>query len=135
MRPVPLAQGARRAQRPDRRGRRPPAPPLPGLPALRHQPLPAGPAPGPLRLRQPARPHAAVPGRRQLVVRRGRRAPGRVLRPAHRRPDHPGLCYEEAGLLADWLHTAKAAGTALAAATGDLEFQTDGTMVNTWEGW
>ena len=45
------------------------------------------------------------------------------------------VCYEEAGLLADWLHTTKAAGATFAAAAGDLEFQTDGTMVNTWEGW
>src|SRR5262249_10058758 len=43
--------------------------------------------------------------------------------------------YAEAGLMADWLHTDKAAGAAFAAARGDLEFQTDGTMVNTWEGW
>ena len=45
------------------------------------------------------------------------------------------VCYQEAGLLADWLHTAPAAGTGFAAADGDIEFQTDGTMVNTWEGW
>jgi hypothetical protein len=45
------------------------------------------------------------------------------------------VCYEEAGLLADWLHTEPAAASAFAAAGGDIEFQTDGTMVNTWEGW
>jgi hypothetical protein len=45
------------------------------------------------------------------------------------------VCYQEAGLLADWLHTDPAAGAAFAAAPGDLEFQTDGTMVNTLEGW
>jgi hypothetical protein len=45
------------------------------------------------------------------------------------------VCYEEAGLAADWLHTDPAAGAGFAAAGGDLEFQTDGTMVNTWEGW
>ncbi|HYT91371.1 MAG TPA: ISLre2 family transposase, partial [Gemmataceae bacterium] len=45
------------------------------------------------------------------------------------------VCYEEAGLLADWLHTDQAAGAGFAAAAGDIEFQTDGTMVNTWEGW
>ncbi len=45
------------------------------------------------------------------------------------------VCYAEAGLLADWLHTAKAAGAGFAGARGDVEFQTDGTMVNTWEGW
>jgi hypothetical protein len=45
------------------------------------------------------------------------------------------VCHQEAGLLADWLHTDPAAGAGFAAAEGDLEFQTDGTMVNTWEGW
>jgi hypothetical protein len=45
------------------------------------------------------------------------------------------VCYQEAGLLADWLHTDKAAGASFAAAAGDIEFQTDGTMVNTWESW
>ncbi len=37
--------------------------------------------------------------------------------------------------MADWLHGDRAAGAAFAAAAGDVEFQTDGTMVNTWEGW
>ena len=37
--------------------------------------------------------------------------------------------------MADWLHTDPAAGAGFAAAGGDIEFQTDGTMVNTWEGW
>jgi hypothetical protein len=45
------------------------------------------------------------------------------------------VCFEEAGLVADWLHTDPAAGADFAAAGGDVEFQTDGTMVNTWEGW
>lgn len=45
------------------------------------------------------------------------------------------VCYQEAGLMADWLHGDKAAGAGFAAADGDIEFQTDGTMVNTWEGW
>jgi len=45
------------------------------------------------------------------------------------------VCYEEAGRLADWLHTGPDVGAGFAAAGGDLEFQTDGTMVNTWEGW
>jgi hypothetical protein len=45
------------------------------------------------------------------------------------------VCYEEAGLMARWLHTDPAAGAGFAAAGGDIEFQTDGTMVNTWEGW
>jgi hypothetical protein len=37
--------------------------------------------------------------------------------------------------MADWLHTAGAAGDGFAAAAGDVELQTDGTVVNTWEGW
>ncbi len=45
------------------------------------------------------------------------------------------VCHEEAGLLADWLHGDPAAGAPFAQADGDIEFQTDGTMVNTWEGW
>jgi hypothetical protein len=45
------------------------------------------------------------------------------------------VCHEEAGLLADWLHADPAAGAGFAAAAGDIEFQTDGTMVNTPEGW
>jgi hypothetical protein len=45
------------------------------------------------------------------------------------------VCHREAGLMADWLHAGAAAGAAFAAAEGDVEFQTDGTMVNTWEGW
>jgi hypothetical protein len=45
------------------------------------------------------------------------------------------VCFAEAGLLADWLHTDPAAGADFAAAAGDIEFQTDGTMVNTWDGW
>src|SRR6185295_3078320 len=32
-------------------------------------------------------------------------------------------------------HTDPGAGAGFAAAAGDLEFQTDGTMVNTWQGW
>jgi hypothetical protein len=37
--------------------------------------------------------------------------------------------------MAGWLHTDPAAGDGFAAAAGDVAFQTDGTMVNTWEGW
>ena len=37
--------------------------------------------------------------------------------------------------MAGWLHAGAAAGAGFAAAAGDVEFQTDGTMVNTWEGW
>jgi hypothetical protein len=45
------------------------------------------------------------------------------------------VCYEEAGLMADWLHSGAAAGAGFAVAGGDVEFQTDGTLVNTWQGW
>jgi hypothetical protein len=45
------------------------------------------------------------------------------------------VCHEEAGLLADWLHHDAAVGAGFQTAAGDIEFQTDGTMVNTWEGW
>jgi hypothetical protein len=45
------------------------------------------------------------------------------------------VCHQEAGRLADWLHTGKGAGAGFAAAAGDVEFQADGTMANTWEGW
>jgi hypothetical protein len=45
------------------------------------------------------------------------------------------VCFAEAGLMADWRHHAPAAGAPFAAAAGDAEFQTDGTKVNTWEGW
>jgi hypothetical protein len=37
--------------------------------------------------------------------------------------------------MAGWLHGDPAAGAGFAQAEGDVEFQTDGTMVNTWEGW
>ena len=39
--------------------------------------------------------------------------------------------------MADWLHADPQAGpaTGFTGAGGDIEFQTDGTMVNTWEGW
>jgi hypothetical protein len=45
------------------------------------------------------------------------------------------VCHEEAGLVADWLHYDPAVGSTFQSAAGDSEFQTDGTMVNTWEGW
>jgi hypothetical protein len=45
------------------------------------------------------------------------------------------VCFEEAGLLADWLHRDPAVGEGFRQAPGDAEFYTDGTMVNTWEGW
>jgi hypothetical protein len=45
------------------------------------------------------------------------------------------VCQQEAGALADWLHADPAAGAAFRRAEGDSEFYTDGTMVNTWEGW
>ncbi len=37
--------------------------------------------------------------------------------------------------MADWLHQGQAAGAGFAQAEGDVEFQADGTMVNTWDGW
>jgi hypothetical protein len=46
------------------------------------------------------------------------------------------VCHDEAGLMADWLHTDAAVGRAFATADGEVEFQTDGTMVNTTaDGW
>ena len=46
------------------------------------------------------------------------------------------VCHDEAGLMADWLHTDLSVGRAFAAADGEIEFQTDGTMVNTTaDGW
>jgi hypothetical protein len=45
------------------------------------------------------------------------------------------VCHAEARAVADWSHADKAAGAGFAAAAGDVEFQTDGTMVNTWDGW
>jgi hypothetical protein len=46
------------------------------------------------------------------------------------------VCHAEAGRLADWLHDGPVAGAGFAAAGGDIEFQTDGTMVNTTRhGW
>jgi hypothetical protein len=45
-------------------------------------------------------------------------------------------CHQEAAPLADWLHNDPQAGVAFAAAEGAVEFQTDGTMVNTTaDGW
>ena len=41
------------------------------------------------------------------------------------------VCHEQAGHLADWLHTAPRARAGLAAAAGAVACQTDGTMVNT----
>jgi hypothetical protein len=46
------------------------------------------------------------------------------------------VCHEQAGQLADWLHTDTRAGAGFATAPGAIEFQTDGTMVNTTaDGW
>jgi len=41
------------------------------------------------------------------------------------------VCHGQAKAVADWLHADKAAGAAFARAAGEVEFQTDGTMVNT----
>jgi hypothetical protein len=41
------------------------------------------------------------------------------------------VCHQEAQAVADWSHADPAAGAAFARAAGEVEFQTDGTMVNT----
>src|SRR5262249_36916852 len=43
-------------------------------------------------------------------------------------------CHQEAAALADWLHADPQAGAAFPAAPGEVEFQADGTMVNTTAG-
>src|SRR5262249_45065362 len=43
-------------------------------------------------------------------------------------------CHQEAAALADWPHADPQAGAAFAAAPGEVEFQADGTMVNTTAG-
>jgi hypothetical protein len=44
-------------------------------------------------------------------------------------------CHAHGGGLADWQHTQPAAHQAFRQAAGDIEFETDGTCVNTREGW
>lgn len=46
-----------------------------------------------------------------------------------------GVCHEHGGAMRDWQRDDPAAGEAFRSATGDVEFQTDGTAVNTTGGW
>jgi len=45
------------------------------------------------------------------------------------------VAQQEGRQIAEWQRTADAARQPFREATGDVEFQTDGTSVNTWEGW
>jgi hypothetical protein len=45
------------------------------------------------------------------------------------------VCHERAGQMADWQHTDPAAHARFHQAAGEVEFETDGTCVNTQEGW
>jgi hypothetical protein len=45
------------------------------------------------------------------------------------------VCHEHGGAMRDWQRDAPTASAAFRAAEGDVEFQTDGTMVNTTSGW
>ena len=45
------------------------------------------------------------------------------------------VCHEHGGAMRDWQRDDPAAGGRFRAAAGDVEFQTDGTMVNTTAGW
>ena len=45
------------------------------------------------------------------------------------------VCQEQAADMAQWQRTAHAARHAFRKASGDVEFSTDGTSVNTTEGW
>ncbi len=45
------------------------------------------------------------------------------------------ICHEHGGAMRDWQRESAAAAAAFRAAGGDVEFQTDGTAVNTTEGW
>src|SRR5437762_1995717 len=45
------------------------------------------------------------------------------------------VCQEHGGAMRDWQRDAPAASAAFRAADGDVEFQTDGTAVNTTPGW
>jgi hypothetical protein len=45
------------------------------------------------------------------------------------------VCHRHGGAMRDWQRGEPAAGAAFRAAGGDVEFQTDGTMVNTTSGW
>jgi len=45
------------------------------------------------------------------------------------------VCHEHGGVMRDWQRDDPRASTAFRTADGDVEFQTDGTMVNTTNGW
>lgn len=45
------------------------------------------------------------------------------------------VCHEHGGAMRDWQRDDPGAGAAFRDATGDVEFQTDGTMVHTTAGW
>jgi hypothetical protein len=45
------------------------------------------------------------------------------------------VCHDHGGAMRDWQRQAPAAAAAFRAADGDVEFQTDGTAVNTTAGW
>jgi hypothetical protein len=45
------------------------------------------------------------------------------------------VCQKQAGTMAQWQRESAEASQPFQAAKGDVEFTTDGTCVNTWEGW
>ncbi len=45
------------------------------------------------------------------------------------------VCHDRGGAMRVWQRDDRAAAAAFGAAPGDVEFQTDGTMVNTTSGW
>lgn len=45
------------------------------------------------------------------------------------------VCHEHGGAMRDWQRDDPQAAAAFRAASGDVEFQTDGTSVNTTAGW
>ena len=139
MRTPHVEQGPGPAPPPDRRRRRPPGPPLPRLPALRREPPPQ---PPPLDQRLGVQGHV-TPHARKLLSLAGaswsfQGAAGHLLEFCGLRvcgQTVRAVCFEEAGPLADRLQSAPEAGEGFCQAKGDAEFYTDGTMVNTWEGW
>lgn len=46
-----------------------------------------------------------------------------------------GVCHDHGGAMRDWQRTDRAAADGFRTASGDVESQTDGTMVNTTSGW
>ena len=45
------------------------------------------------------------------------------------------VCHQQAGEIADWRHTNGDAHTEFRGSSGEIEFETDGTSVNTYDGW